>query len=134
MSFLIDCQPVVFLFSDTQIVHESFLEDINNLLNSGEVPSLFEPDELEEIVAKVRPLCKAAGKVDTQGNVMAHFVQLVRENLHIVLAFSPIGALLEVLLVSTTSRGKHSICVRDWAKHSMGPWGSIPFAYETETG
>lgn len=83
----------MFLFSDTQIVHESFLEDINNLLNSGEVPSLFEMDELEEIISKVRPLCKAAGKVDTQGNVMAHFVQLVRENLHIVLAFSPIGEL-----------------------------------------
>lgn len=27
---------MVFLFSDTQIVEESFLEDINNMLNSGE--------------------------------------------------------------------------------------------------
>lgn len=34
-----------FLFSDTQIVNESFLEDINNLLNSGEIPNLFPPDE-----------------------------------------------------------------------------------------
>jgi dynein heavy chain len=33
------------LFSDTQIVRESFLEDINNLLNSGEVPNLFPVDE-----------------------------------------------------------------------------------------
>jgi hypothetical protein len=37
----IDGEPVVFLFSDTQIVSESFLEDINNLLNSGEVPGMF---------------------------------------------------------------------------------------------
>ena len=36
---------VQFLFSDTQIVFESFLEDINNLLNSGEIPNLFAPDE-----------------------------------------------------------------------------------------
>lgn len=28
-------EPVVFLFSDTQILQESFLEDINNMLNSG---------------------------------------------------------------------------------------------------
>jgi len=30
-------KPTVFLFNDTQIKMESFLVDINNLLNSGEV-------------------------------------------------------------------------------------------------
>jgi dynein heavy chain len=84
-------QPVVFLFSDSQIVKESFLEDINNLLNSGEVPNLFAPDELDSIVQMVRPFAKAAGKFDNRDNILAHFTYLVRENLHIVLAFSPIG-------------------------------------------
>lgn len=27
--------PIVFLFADNQIVSESFLEDINNILNTG---------------------------------------------------------------------------------------------------
>jgi dynein heavy chain len=30
-------EPTVFLFTDMQIVHESFMEDINGILNSGEV-------------------------------------------------------------------------------------------------
>jgi hypothetical protein len=28
-------RDVVFLFSDTQIIHEGFLEDLNNILNAG---------------------------------------------------------------------------------------------------
>ena len=37
------CQnkPTVFLFDETQIVQETFLEDINNILTSGESPSLY---------------------------------------------------------------------------------------------
>ena len=47
---------LVFLFCDTQIKDESFLEDINNLLNSGEVPNLFPSDEKAEICDKMRIL------------------------------------------------------------------------------
>ena len=33
-------EDTVFLFTDIQIVVEEFLGDINNILNSGEVPNL----------------------------------------------------------------------------------------------
>lgn len=33
--------PTMFLLSDTQIRDEAFIEDINHLLNAGEVPNLF---------------------------------------------------------------------------------------------
>lgn len=36
----LDNKPTVFILSDTQISNEGFLEDINNLLNNGEVPNL----------------------------------------------------------------------------------------------
>ncbi|CAM9220423.1 unnamed protein product [Chrysoparadoxa australica] len=85
-------KPTVFLFSDTQIVEEGFLEDINNILNSGDVPNLFAPDELEKIVSMVRPLAKDAGKMETRDVILGHYIQLVRENLHVVLCMSPIGA------------------------------------------
>lgn len=40
----------MFLITDTQIKEESFLEDIDNLLNTGEVPNLFAADEKAEIM------------------------------------------------------------------------------------
>ena len=85
-------KKVVFLFSDTQVVEEGFLEDINNILNSGDVPNLYEPEETERIVGLVRPICKARGIIDTRDNIMAVYIDNVRNNLHVVLAFSPVGS------------------------------------------
>lgn len=48
----------VFLFTDTQIKEESFLEDIGNLLNTGEVPNMFPIDEKNEICSKMRQIDK----------------------------------------------------------------------------
>lgn len=86
---------LVFLFSDTQIKQESFLEDINNLLNAGEVPNLFPTDEKAEICEKMRQLDRQRDKTkQTDGSPVAlfnFFIQRVRDQLHIVLAMSPIG-------------------------------------------
>ena len=60
----------VFLFSDTQIKDEAFVEDINNLLNSGEVPNMFPSDEKMQVRKsshRLQPLCvqqwRTAGSV-----------------------------------------------------------------------
>jgi dynein heavy chain len=39
----------VFLFTDSQIVDETMLEDLNNVLNTGEVSNLFPQDETDKI-------------------------------------------------------------------------------------
>ena len=49
--------PVSFIFTDLQIAYESFLEDINNMLNSGEVPNLFtKKEDSDEIINGIRPV------------------------------------------------------------------------------
>lgn len=57
----VEDQKTQFLFSDTQIVFESFLEDINNLLNSGEIPNLFPREEKDTILEDIADKAKAAG-------------------------------------------------------------------------
>jgi dynein heavy chain len=41
----VDEKATVFLLSDTQIVKEAFLEDVNNVLNNGEIPNLYSAAE-----------------------------------------------------------------------------------------
>ncbi|XP_053982409.1 dynein axonemal heavy chain 7 [Hylaeus volcanicus] len=85
----------VFLFMDTQIKEETFLEDISNLLNSGEVPNIFAADELSDICEKMRVIDRQRDRsVQTDGSPVAlfnFFVQTVREHLHVVVTMSPIG-------------------------------------------
>ncbi|XP_063744092.1 dynein axonemal heavy chain 7 [Eleginops maclovinus] len=85
----------VFLFTDTQIKRESFLEDIGNLLNTGEVPNLFAVDEKQEICERMRVLDRQRERdKQTDGSPLSlfnMFVERCRTQLHVVLAMSPIG-------------------------------------------
>lgn len=85
-------KPTVFLITDTQIVKEEFLEDINNVLNSGEVPNLFEGDEYEKIILNTRQSCLEAKYHDTtREGIFEFFIKRVRANLHVVICMSPVG-------------------------------------------
>ncbi|XP_029708760.2 dynein axonemal heavy chain 7 [Aedes albopictus] len=88
-------QHICFLFTDTQIKEESFLEDINNLLNSGEIPNLFTNEEKSEIIEKMRQIDRQKEKSQqTDGTPVALFnlfVTIIRDQLHIVISMSPIG-------------------------------------------
>lgn len=55
----IDEQPTVFLLNDTQIIMEAFLEDINNVLNNGEIPNLYSlPEDIMEVMDNMREVNK----------------------------------------------------------------------------
>ena len=62
----IDGQSINFILTDTQIVKETFLEDINNLLNTGDIPNLFLPEDYDKIINMVRPIVIEMKRVDTQ--------------------------------------------------------------------
>uniref|UniRef100_A0A8C3NL73 Dynein axonemal heavy chain 12 n=1 Tax=Geospiza parvula TaxID=87175 RepID=A0A8C3NL73_GEOPR len=80
----------VFLITDAQIKEESFLEDIDSVLNTGEVPNIFAADEKQEII-EFMPTAADKGEELSPLALYALFVNYCKENLHIVVAFSPIG-------------------------------------------
>lgn len=82
------------MFSDTQITQEAFLEDINNILNGGEIPNLYtEAEDINNIIEQMKdsnksnPLYKNFGEPE----IMLDFMQKAKSSIHLVLAMSPIG-------------------------------------------
>ena len=83
--------PTVFLFTDSQVKDESFMEDINNILNTGEIPNLYPKDEIMSILEMVRPRAKRVGKDKSVSDLYDFFVEQCRYNLHTVVCMSPVG-------------------------------------------
>lgn len=84
-------ERVVFLFVDTQIIDEQMLEDINNILNAGDVPNLYKPEDWEDIEGVGKPECQRKNLQLSEMNIMSQYISRVKKNIRIVLAMSPIG-------------------------------------------
>eukprot|EP00033_Pygsuia_biforma_P005625 GCRY01006214.1.p1 GENE.GCRY01006214.1~~GCRY01006214.1.p1 ORF type:complete len:1920 (-),score=585.98 GCRY01006214.1:315-5459(-) len=85
----VEKKPTVFLITDKQIVEESFLEDLNNVLSSGEITNLFAADELQQIRDDIRLEAKTAGVSESADSLYRFFIERVRSNLHIAICMSP---------------------------------------------
>ena len=108
-------KPFVFLFSDTQVKYESFVEDLNSMLNTGQVPNLFAFDERVSIIDSTRDILKKEGvqiKDFSEADLWTAFLKRTRSNLHIVLAFSPIGSAFRERLRKYPSL--INCCTIDW--------------------
>nr|CAD7430089.1 unnamed protein product [Timema monikensis] len=78
----VDGEQVYLMIEDHQLVHISFLDMINSLLLSGEVPGLYNLEELEPIVSSLRDLAAQEGYI---GNPASFFAERVQRNLHVIL-------------------------------------------------
>lgn len=85
---------MVFLFTDSHVADEGFLELINNMLTSGMVPALYDDGEKDACINSVRDEVAEAGLPETKDSCWAYFVNKCQDNLHVVLAMSPVGEAL----------------------------------------
>ncbi len=100
-------KEIVFHLKHNQIIKESFLDDLNCLVNNGEVQNVFTKEDYENIVAQVSTRIAQANNAGVtqivmnpnDKNILANnqialgdFSQRCRENLKVVLNFTPTGA------------------------------------------
>ena len=115
-----------------------FMEDVNNILCSGEVPNIFVIDEKIEIIENMRNLEKSLDKSQqTDGSgpgtqtdntiiilldnndcycyfseLFKLFVKRVKENLHIILAMSPLSDTFKSFIAKFPAL--MSCCTMNW--------------------
>ena len=86
---------VTFIMTDSEVKKEEFLEYINMILSTGEIPGLIAKDEREVWLGDIRSdYLKSKGLVNHDppaSDLYAYFVERIRDNLHVVLCFSPVG-------------------------------------------
>jgi len=54
----------VFIFSDNDVLQESFLEDIQNMLNGGIVPNIYTADDLQRVRDEMKGILKKQLTID----------------------------------------------------------------------
>ncbi|XP_072759448.1 dynein axonemal heavy chain 2 [Anoplolepis gracilipes] len=87
----VENKPTSFLFNDTQVVEEQFLEIVNNMLSTGEVANLYKSDEMENIKNRLSKEVAKAGKAPTTETVYSFLIERARANMHLIMCMSPIG-------------------------------------------
>jgi dynein heavy chain len=84
-------KPTSFVFVDTQIINENMLEDINTVLNSGDVPGLYRPEDEEPIMNIGRIECTRKQIALNKMNMFQCYLNRVKANIHMIIAMSPLG-------------------------------------------
>ncbi|CAD7937238.1 unnamed protein product [Amoebophrya sp. A120] len=86
-------EKVTFVFTDAEVKNEGFLEYLNSILATGEVVGLFQKDERDGMAAECRNdfVRDYPGAEETMANFYRYFMDRLRDNLHLVLCFSPMN-------------------------------------------
>ncbi|KYK70485.1 dynein heavy chain family protein [Toxoplasma gondii TgCatPRC2] len=84
-------EGVFFLFNESQITDEHFLVYINDILASGDIADLYDPEDKDQVLNSIRPAVKAAGLPESKDSLWEFFISRIKKNLHMALCFSPVG-------------------------------------------
>jgi dynein heavy chain 1 len=119
----VEGERVCFIFDESNVLSSGFIEAINALLASGEVPGLFDGEDYTALVSAARDSAVRDGIVlESEEEVWRHFTKIVQRNLHVVFTINPSGG--DWSNRSTTSPALFNRCVVDW----FGTWSNKAMA------
>lgn len=108
-------EKITFIFDESNALGPAFLERMNALLASGEIPGLFEGDEYTQLISEAKQ-CYGAETGREDQDLFVHFTRQVQKNLHIVFTMNPANP--DFSNRQATSPALFNRCVIDW----FGDW------------
>ncbi|RHY13104.1 hypothetical protein DYB25_007654, partial [Aphanomyces astaci] len=121
-----DGERICFIFDESNALDAAFLERMNALLASGEVPGLFEDEEHVALMHACREAVRRDNitSVDStdDDDLFKYFTSQVQRNLHVVFTMNPASG--DFQSRSKTSPALFNRCVVDW----FGTWSDHALA------
>ena len=74
------------------------MEDINNVLNGGDVPNLYKLEDMEPIMKVGKDQCIERGITVTKMNMFMAYLARIVSNIHMIVAMSPLGEVFRARL------------------------------------
>jgi dynein heavy chain 1, cytosolic len=107
-------EKICFIFDESNVLSSAFLERMNALLASGEVPGLFDGDDYTHLINQ----CKESAQkmIDSEEDLYKNFVREVQRNLHVVFTMNPANP--DFSNRTASSPALFNRCVIDW----FGEW------------
>eukprot|EP01032_Pedospumella_encystans_P010301 gene10301-12053_t len=120
----VEGEKICFIFDESNALSSAFLERMNALLASGEVPGLFEGEERVQLMAACREAFSQREGVmlDSEDELSRRFTRIIQRNLHVVFTMNPASSDFDNRC--TTSPALFNRCVVDW----FGTWSSNALA------
>ena len=110
-------EKICFIFDESNVLGPAFLERMNALLASGEVPGLFEGDEYISLINTAKEhMLKDVKGADTEEEIYKAFIKGVQRNLHVVFTMNPLSP--DFSNRAASSPALYNRCVIDW----FGDW------------
>ncbi len=110
-------EKICFIFDESNVLGPAFLERMNALLASGEVPGLFEGDEYISLLNTAREhMLRDVKGIETEEEIYKAFIKGVQRNLHVVFTMNPLSP--DFSNRAASSPALYNRCVIDW----FGDW------------
>ena len=82
-------EQITFIFDESNVLGVAFLERMNALLASGEIPGLFKGEEFTNLVHQYKEFSGETRGIETDEEIYANFTRNVQRNLHVVFTMNP---------------------------------------------